>query len=496
MVTPRRGSTARVAASLIVALIAALTVGPVMVRGATLTNAWQARLGTAGANGTATIRVYMGGTGSIALKLARFRAVTTLPVTLSKGTCSSIGSTLIRFPAIRTTSAGAAVRTSALTASQVTLILAATAGTGRMAIRVGSSATGGARCAAFSTLAVPAYVAATIPIVGGPEGPTVDVNAAGLFVLSGSDGTVTRVDPITNALTTYPLQVTGDEVPDSIAYGEGALWVTMYWSNHPGAVERLDPATGAVLARIQAGSGCGVVTSPGAVWTADARSGGIVRIDPATNQVSASVPAGDGVCDTQFALGSIWAPSDEAGAIWRIDPATNTVAARIPLVLAPDDYFSLGFAFGSAWAIDDDGNVVRIDPATNQVAATIATTGGLADLDSGADSIWVSNRGTEGQPDGVLSRIDPATGSVTATIPVGINPGSIAFAGGYVWVALQGEPTVVQVNAATNKVQARFNVGGIPSGLVTTDHAVWVSVTAESTDPNGPPSDRLVRINY
>jgi|GEM_PF-6645415 len=125
------------------------------VGAATVGASWQAKVGSTGANGTATIQAYTTGSGSLALKLARLKASTYLPVTLSKGTCASVGSTLIRFPAIRTTSSGAAVRTSSLTVAQVTKLKAATTGTGKIAIRVGSSTTGGTKCGVFTVLYAP-----------------------------------------------------------------------------------------------------------------------------------------------------------------------------------------------------------------------------------------------------------------------------------------------------------------------------------------------------
>jgi multiple sugar transport system substrate-binding protein len=137
--------------SLGVGLALILTLADVAPTGAaTVTNIWSAQIGTAGVNGTATMQAYTNGTGSIALKLAKLKASTYLSVTLSKGTCGSVGSTLFKLPAIRTSSTGAANRTSTLTAAQVTLIKNATSGTGRVAIRVGSSTTGGVKCGVFT----------------------------------------------------------------------------------------------------------------------------------------------------------------------------------------------------------------------------------------------------------------------------------------------------------------------------------------------------------
>ena len=140
--------------SLSLAAILAMTVA-MPVSAATVGASWRAKVGSAGANGTATISAYTTGSGSLALKLAKLRAATYLPVTLSKGTCGSVGSTLITFPAIRTTSAGTAARTSSLTALQVRQIKAATFGAGKVAIRVGSRSTGGVKCGVFTILYAP-----------------------------------------------------------------------------------------------------------------------------------------------------------------------------------------------------------------------------------------------------------------------------------------------------------------------------------------------------
>ncbi len=143
------------ALSITLAIAALLIVGPLTVSGATVTNAWRAKIGSAGANGTATVQAYTTGTGSLVLKLAKLKVSTYLPVTLYKGSCSSVGSVLLKLASIKTTSSGAATRTSSLSTGQVTLIKSATKGTARIAIRVGSSTTGGVKCGLFAVLAVP-----------------------------------------------------------------------------------------------------------------------------------------------------------------------------------------------------------------------------------------------------------------------------------------------------------------------------------------------------
>lgn len=58
---------------------------------ATVGASWKAKIGSAGVNGTATIQAYTTGSGSLALKLAKLRAATYLPVTISRGRAGRSG---------------------------------------------------------------------------------------------------------------------------------------------------------------------------------------------------------------------------------------------------------------------------------------------------------------------------------------------------------------------------------------------------------------------
>jgi alpha-tubulin suppressor-like RCC1 family protein len=116
------------------------------------TSAWQAQVGPSGVNGTANVSAIAGGVGTIGLALAKLGRTSTLPVAVYKGSCASVGAVLFRLALIRTTSIGTASRTSALTAAQVRLVLAATAGSGKIAIRVGTGASG--KCGAFAKRSV------------------------------------------------------------------------------------------------------------------------------------------------------------------------------------------------------------------------------------------------------------------------------------------------------------------------------------------------------
>ena len=443
------------AAALTLAVSLALAITPI-ASAATLTNAWQAKIGTAGANGTATINSFTTGAGSIVLKLAKLKASTSHTVIVSKGTCSSAGTTLIKFASIKTSSTGAAARTTSLTVTQANAIKAATKGTSKMAIRIayGSSV----KCGLFAALGVPPYVAANVAVGRSPGGVAID--PSGVWVTNWWDNTLSRINPATNTvLSVVPVDFTASQGAYAIGSGAGSLWVTAFeydanFDPAPGVVKRVDPATGATLATISVGkSPYDIDVSPGAVWVACYDSSSVIRIDPATNQVVATI--------------------------------------AIP------NAYGVTVGLGAVWVSSTDGRVTRIDPATNQIVTTIPTqaTGGLIATGNGA--VWVTNPGDFDQANGSLSRIDPATNQVVANTPLGSSPLSLAVSGTNVWIGMSGESTVVRVSATTNAVLNRVAVSATVYALTAGTNVVWA--VHDLPIPEGgmePPAGAVSRINY
>jgi virginiamycin B lyase len=435
----------------------------------TLTNTWAAKIGTAGANGSATLNLYLTGTGSLAFKVVKLRASTSLAVALVKTSCT--GPTLLTLASVKTSSTGAAARTSSLTAAQSNSIKAATRGTGKIAIKIGTGTA--AKCGVFAAKTVPAYLATSISVGPYPQGVT--IGPTGVWVSNYYNGTLARVDPTTNGVLSS-LQAGADTenvAPARLIFAEGSLWVDVDEYDQTGAtllgvsVRRIDPTSGAFVATIRAGSSIGdLVTSPGAIWVSSFKDGTVSRIDTTTNQVVATV----------------------------------TLAAGV---------FGLAYGEGSVWAANETtGSVSRIDPATNAVIATIATVGLPEGVAVGGGAIWVTNFGTTNLADGLLSRIDPLTNQVTQTIPVGRNPVWVTYAGGSLWVALYTEATLVRVNPITKAVQARVASSkpaatwpsGSQFGLVgvaATDHNVWAIQGFPAADANSaPPAGLLLKVIY
>lgn len=446
--TGRKGLSAVLLAGL---LIVAMAPG---AQAATATNAWLAKIGSAGANGTAALNLWTTGTGNTILKLKKLPASKTLAVTLLKASCK--GSTLLTLASVKTTSTGVATRTITLTASQATAIRKATTGTAKIAVRIGTGTT--AKCGLFAAQVVRAYVAGTLSVGQSPSGVAVD--ATGVWVTNWWDNTLSRINPATNTVqAVVQLALTGTEGPEAITTGAGSLWVTT------------------------------------TEYTPDdtTLAGSIVRIDPTTGTTQATIPGGRGSYDIAFGFGSIWVPNFDDNAVVRIDPATNQVVATVSII----EPSGIAVDANGVWVVDHSGNVVKIDPATNMPGTPIHTlsTGGF--IAAGGGSLWVTNPGSFDAADGSLSRINSATGLLVGSVTVGARPQEVVYAGGSVWVGLGGASSVVRVNPANNTVMSTVTVSSPVYSIDATDHAVWVVHNLPFAEGAAePPNGTVTRIGY
>ena len=115
-VSRRRRSRATVALVLAFALLPALAVS---ADAATATRTLRARIGPSGTNGTATLRLFGDGTGTLAESVRRLQPHVTYSQGIYHGVCGSLASRTIRLPNVKATRTGLVVRTWTLTTSQV-----------------------------------------------------------------------------------------------------------------------------------------------------------------------------------------------------------------------------------------------------------------------------------------------------------------------------------------------------------------------------------------
>jgi ABC-type branched-subunit amino acid transport system substrate-binding protein len=206
---------------------------------------------------------------------------------------------------------------------------------------------------------------------------------------------VYRIDPATGAVThtlILPDGATGGDRVDlnggfpQIAIGAGAVWAT-----GGGAVARIDPRTGALVATVDAGASR-IAAGREGVWYISARdAGAVTSIDPRTNRTGRVVRVGDaGLSGIAVGGGSVWVTAEREGVVWRISTGARPAVTPID-VGAGVNYIAYGA--GAVWAANYiKGAVSRIDPHTNAVTGETPI-GAVQSLAAGSGSAWVSTAG-------------------------------------------------------------------------------------------------------
>lgn len=221
--------------------------------------------------------------------------------------------------------------------------------------------------------------------------------------------------------------------------GFGSLWVPTCGE---GAVHRVDPETGQVVATIPVtpsefteGS---VGAGEGGVWiVADGESCSgciLVRIDPDRNRIAARYDIPKHGTNVRAGLGGIWIAYPDTDEVLRVDPTSGTVVARIDVGDAPR---FLDVGLGGVWVMNQpDGSVSHIDPKTNRVVDTIVIDEsgiGGGDLTIGEGSVWVRASAE------LVAVIDPERGRVVQRIGPALGSGSASAGDGQLWIAAHDE---------------------------------------------------------
>ena len=265
--------------------------------------------------------------------------------------------------------------------------------------------------------------------------------------------------------------------------GDGSLWarVNANGSGDAEQVQRIDPATGATIARIQVGEGTGLGVGQGAVWAPNA-DGTMSKVDVRTNSVVATIALPTAApYDATTTPGAVWVSAlgeqGLAGSIAKIDSATNEVLANLRLPGAAGA-FLIAAGAGAVWANTELG-LVRIDPATTAIVATVGTRfceGGIA---AGATRVWTTLPcGARGGPGESLFAVDAARNAIAARLfrdP--LRAVDVAIESSSVWVVtgnLQPVSYLVRVADRTAREVGRLRIptwGPVEAGF----GSVWVA---------------------
>ncbi len=240
-------------------------------------------------------------------------------------------------------------------------------------------------------------VIGTFPFEAGEENGDLSLGSGDVWVTDPDGDRVHRFDGESGD----PLEsVASEYLPVGIVEAEGDMWVANHHGQPTGAVWRIEPDTGQVVARIPVGTSSidgpqFMAAGAGSVWVGVPSLTAVVRIDPQSNAVIATIPVPDGgVCGQLVADDeAVWVAPGLCGdgSVARIDPSTNTVVASIESPLW-DAAFGGALGFGSLW-LSTDGGPIQVDPDTNAVLTRLVLEGskefGGGDITAGEGSLWI-----------------------------------------------------------------------------------------------------------
>lgn len=308
-------------------------------------------------------------------------------------------------------------------------------------------------------IAVVALVAISIPVLGGRDGGSLNIDANSVARLNPGDTALDLATPL-------------DDRPGASAAGSGSLWVVQPDKGH---VVRMDLQDGEVIDRIRVGpSPAGIAVGLGSVWVTNSGDGTVSRIiDDVTETLRVgSTPTGITVGD-----GALWIADTGGAALLRVDPTSTGEPQAVELPGQPSD---VEFTSAGVWTSYSPNAVARIDPADMAVDFATTVGAGPTAIHAAFGSIWVANH-----LDGTVSRVDPSTGRVQATIDVGEGPDGLADADGSLWVAHAFDDTLARIDPVANQLVETTRVGARGTSLVADRDALWLAVGAPATGHRG-----------
>jgi YVTN family beta-propeller protein len=268
------------------------------------------------------------------------------------------------------------------------------------------------------------------------------VGSALLLGCSSSSPPPTQQTSPTESITTATTTATATKVQSVIDIGGGqalgltadgeSVWAISY---DAGTVSRIDPSTNAVTATIQVRNAASALRVGDDLWIA-AYGGGpsdsaIYRIDPVTGDKTATINAGEVCCDLSFGGGLLWVV-DPSGSVKGIRPEDNTVATTLDVPIDRNAHSNAVFAGGAVWVSSDTSALHRIDP----------NTGAITDFDVGGG---IRHPGYVG----AVLNIDLESGTVLEEFDEVDIPARIVLAFDSVWVTDSGGRQVFRIGPFT-----------------------------------------------
>jgi YVTN family beta-propeller protein len=294
-------------------------------------------------------------------------------------------------------------------------------------------------------------------------------------VAGGPSGTLVRIDPKTNAVSSRT-EISG--YPNAVEVTAGGIWIADF---RQGVLWRYDPRTKAQQRISSNGEPRDLAAIGEDVYAAadgNDFSGSVSRYDATTGVRKDSVDLL--ACALASGEGVIWA----AGCpfVQRLSTGSRPLR-KVREVFLPFQspgtasnsriqFREMTVGSGALWVLGDalDERMWRLDRRSGRIQATVALGFPPRSATVAGGAVWI----TDPLHDAVVP-VDVASGRVLPAVAVGRGASGVVAAGGAVWVANAGDGTVSRVDPARRRATATIRVGGFPSEIAGGDGAIWVT---------------------
>src|SRR5438270_1175462 len=202
----------------------------------------------------------------------------------------------------------------------------------------------------------------------------------------GKTPTLARIDVNTNNISSIlPFGTAGAEA--GITASSDSIWII---SDEKGTLTRINPQTNAVRQRIAIPPGSyNPLFSDGVIWITGVDINGLTAVDASSGDVLSSLTVGPKPRFLTSGGGSIWTLNQGDGTVSRVDANTRKLIATIPLGI-PGSGGDICYGADSIWTAKFGIPLTRIDMKANKVSRQWVGRGGDA-LRVGFDSIWLTD---------------------------------------------------------------------------------------------------------
>jgi streptogramin lyase len=198
------------------------------------------------------------------------------------------------------------------------------------------------------------------------------------------------IDTARNRFVGTPIPLSPMASAGGLVFAQGSLWVTNDQHGRFGRLDRIDPKTRRIIARIPIPNDpTSLVSANGSLWVGESDTGKVVRVDPKSGAIEGRpISVGGALLTLAAGDGTIWVANNYSGRLAVIDARTARLIANRPL----PGIDRIAASAKTVWAtFGRTGRLAGFDRMARQTHPPLEIRGGADGVVASANQLWVIN---------------------------------------------------------------------------------------------------------